>query len=89
MKVMEDKTTLAKRLADYGIHSAWDDPTPEQQDWGADCIESAIYLLMSDGYRDDYVLDFGFKKMYLAELCVKARQMREEAKRLRAGEENA
>ena len=41
---MKTPYELAKKLAEYGVWGAGCDPTPEQKEWAADCIEAAIAI---------------------------------------------
>ena len=77
---MKDPIYHACQLADYGIYGAGGDETPEQQDFGADCLEAAIYLFRMTKEPKLRVCD---KFMTEAELLEKVKEMRQKAQELR------
>lgn len=81
---------LAIELAEYGIYGAGGDDTPEQQDWGADCIEAAIYLWRqtANAIIEDTPdkLRLVVKEYTKYELIEKVKEMRQRARDLRKEE---
>lgn len=84
---MKDAIYHATQLAEYGLHGAGGDDTPEQQDWGADCIEAAIILWKQTANAiakdpPEKLLICG-KEYGEEELAEKVKEMRQKAKDLR------
>lgn len=84
---MKDPLYHARQLAAYGIYGAGGDETPEQQDFGADCLEAATYLfrIMSSIFSmtKEPKLHVCDKFMTEAELLEKVKEMRQKAQELR------
>lgn len=89
---MKDPIYHACQLAAYGIYGAGGDETPEQQDFGADCIEAAIILWRQTAHA---VENEPPEKLRVCgefftedELVDKVAEMRRKAESLRAEKKN-
>lgn len=54
---MKTPTELIDSLVDVGLYACGGDDTSEQQDWGADLLEAACYLMQKCGYEGKMTLD--------------------------------
>lgn len=79
---MKKPIELANELATYGLYGAGNDKTPEQKEWGADCLEAAILLLKTSKRKHLRVCDQFLDAETLETL---ARGLRFEAEALRKG----
>ena len=71
---------LAHMLSDYGIAGAGGDEAPDQQRFGADCVEAAALLMEAAGFR---------RSMTQESLYDKAGLMRKKADELEEAEDRA
>ena len=78
---MKKPIELANELATYGLYGAGADETPEQKEWGADCVEAAILLLKASGRKRLRVCDQFLDPSAMETL---AQGLRNEAEKLRA-----
>jgi hypothetical protein len=77
---MKKPLELAIELATYGLYGAGADETPEQKEWGADCVEAAILLFKTTRRKRLRVCDQFLDASALETL---AKGLRNEAEELR------
>ena len=71
---MTDKE-LATKMAEYGIYGAGQDRTPEQQRWGADCVEVSARLMELSDIRSITIIQWEYTIESLREKAVSMREL--------------